>query len=210
MQSEEIKNAIIEGEPEIVEELVQKMLDDKVEPMNIINMGLMPGMDVVGKMFKEGEMFVPEVLASAQAMTAGVELIKPLLVGKNSTAAGTVVIGTVMGDLHDLGKNLVGMMLESNGFEVINLGADISPEQFVEAAIKYDAQIVGMSALLTTTMKNMEATIKKLADAGLEEKVKVMVGGAPVTRAFSEQIGADAFSADALEAVDTAKELVSA
>jgi 5-methyltetrahydrofolate--homocysteine methyltransferase len=133
-----------------------------------------------------------------------------LLIGEDSIKAGTIIIGTVMGDLHDLGKNLVGMMLESNGFEVINLGADISPEEFVEAAIKNDAQIIGMSALLTTTMKNMEKTIKKLEEAGLKDKVKVMVGGAPVTRAYAAQIGATAFSADAIEAIETAKQLAKA
>lgn len=208
MSLELITQFVIDGEEDDVVEQVQKLLDAGVEPMTIITDGLTEGMNQVGDLFKEGEMFVPEVLASAQAMSKGIELVKPLVLGEGSESAGTVIIGTVMGDLHDLGKNLVGMMMESNGFEVINLGTDVSPEQFVQAAIDHNAQVVGMSALLTTTMKNMEATIIKLEEAGLKGKVKVMVGGAPVTKAFSEKIGADSYSADAIGAVEVLKTLV--
>ncbi len=170
-----------------------------------INQGLMPGMDHVGVEFRAGNMFVPEVLRSAKAMQGSMDLLKPLLVAAHAKMAGKVLLGTVKGDLHDIGKNLVGMMCEGAGFEVIDLGKDVSPEEFVEAVKEHEPDIVGMSALLTTTMRAMESTIKALEEAGLRDKVRIMVGGAPVTQAFAEQIGADGYASNASSAAELSR-----
>jgi len=165
-------------------------------------------MEKVGKDFKAGDLFIPEVLMCAKTMHAGLDVLRPLLVGSEATLLGKIVIGTVAGDLHDIGKNLVRMMMEGAGFEVIDLGVSVPPEKFVETAISKGAQLIGMSALLTTTMPSMKTTIEALAKAGLRDRVKVLVGGAPVTASFAESIGADAYAPDAVSAVDMARELI--
>ncbi len=209
MSLEEITSAVIAGQPEKVKELTQKALDEKIDPDSIINDAFIAGMNVVGKRFKEGEMYVPEVLMAAKAMSAGMELVKPLVTGQSIPSKGTIVIGTVKGDLHDIGKNLVAMMLEGSGFEVINLGVDVAPERFVAVAKEKNAQIIGMSALLTTTMLCMKDTIEVLKEEGLRDKIKVIVGGAPVSRDFAEEIGADGFAPDAGSAADLCEEILS-
>jgi 5-methyltetrahydrofolate--homocysteine methyltransferase len=173
----------------------------------ILQDALIAAMDEVGRRYEEGDIFVPEMLISARAMQAGLSLLKPHLVGGMSKPAGKVAIGTVKGDLHDIGKNLVAMMLEGAGFEILDLGVDVTPQAFVDAAHE-GAQIIGMSALLTTTMSNMGVTVKALQEAGLRDKVKVIIGGAPVTQEFATQIGADGFAADASSATRIARELL--
>ncbi len=169
----------------------------------------MPGMDHVGVEFKAGNMFVPEVLRSAKTMSASMEILKPILSESGVKMVGKVILGTVKGDLHDIGKNLVGMMCEGAGFEVVDLGKDIAPEAFVEAVKEHNPDIVGMSALLTTTMRTMESTIKALEEAGLRGKVKIMVGGAPVTKDFADTIGADGYASNAAAAAEMATKFVS-
>ncbi|HZK83663.1 MAG TPA: corrinoid protein [Desulfosporosinus sp.] len=198
----ELSNAVIEGDRDEVQVLTKKAIDAKVDPLEIINEGLIGGMNVVGQRFKVNDMFVPEVLMSARAMNAGVDLIKPLLAGGKMTNKGTVVIGTVEGDLHDIGKSLVGMMLECSGYKVIDLGVDISPEEFMTAIKKNDGKILALSALLTTTMLVMKTTIDELTEKGMRKDVKVMIGGAPISQEFSDQIGADGYAGDAAAAVD--------
>jgi 5-methyltetrahydrofolate--homocysteine methyltransferase len=173
----------------------------------ILNEGLMPGMDHVGVEFKAGNLFVPEVLRSAKTMQEAMNIIRPILIESGTELAGKIIIGTVKGDLHDIGKNLVGMMCEGSGFEVIDLGKDVDPTTFVEAAEEHQPDIIGMSALLTTTMLSMERTIKALVEAGIRESVKVMIGGAPVTQDFADQIGADGYASNAASASDLAREL---
>jgi len=206
---QELSTAVIEGNKDDIVDFTEDALDDGLEAQEILNQGLMPGMDFVGKEFRAGSMFVPEVLRSARAMQASMNLLKPLLVESGVELAGTVVLGTVKGDMHDIGKNLVSMMCEGAGFEVVDLGKDISPDEFVAAVKEYNPDVLGMSALLTTTMRAMEQTIKVLQEAGLREQVKIMVGGAPVTQSFAEQIGADGYAANAASAVDLAKQFVS-
>jgi len=196
------------GEEKEVAALVQQALDDGMAPGEILSGGLIAGMDEVGKDFKAGELFVPEVLIAARAMHAGMNILRPLLSERDAMGAGKYVIGTVKGDLHDIGKNLVKMMLEGAGFETIDLGTDAGPADFVNAVREHQPHLLGMSALLTTTMVNMKATIEALEEAGLRDSVKIMVGGAPVTKAFAEEIGADAYAPDAASAVDVARELV--
>ena len=203
----EIKNAVKDGRKKIVEQLVKDALAEGVSAETILNEGLIVGMTELGEMFKTGEVYVPEILVAARAMKAGTTILKPLLVDANVQSLGTVAIGTVKGDLHDIGKNLVGMMLEGNGFTVVDLGEDVDPEKFVEA-VRNGAQAIGMSALLTTTMPNMALTIQALKDAGLRDKVKVLVGGAPITQEFADQIGADGYSTDAASAADLVKKLI--
>ncbi|MHB1406962.1 MAG: cobalamin B12-binding domain-containing protein [Desulfitobacteriaceae bacterium] len=198
---------VIAGDFSSVKTLTQKMIDDKVDPVSIINDGLMPGMNVVGVRFKAGDMFVPEVMMSAKAMAAGIELVKPLIAESNMPTAGKVVIGTVKGDLHDIGKKLVNMMLESAGFQIVDLGVDIAPAKFVEAVKEHKPQVIGMSALLTTTMLSMKDTIDALKEEGLRDSVKIIIGGAPVTQSFAEQIGADGYAPDAAAATDLCKQL---
>ena len=203
-----IASKLYDGAEEEVAALVQQALDQGIEPHTILQEGLIAGMDAVGCDFKAGELFVPEVLVAARAMHAGMNVLRPLLAESEAQGMGAYVIGTVEGDLHDIGKNLVKMMLEGAGFQVIDLGTDVKPEAFVQAVQVHQPKIVGMSALLTTTMVNMRATIEALTEAGLRDVVKVMVGGAPVTAQYAQDIGADAFAPDAASAVDIARELV--
>jgi len=205
---EELSNAVIAGNEAKVKELTQKAIDEGVEAIDIINEGLIPGMTVVGTRFKAGEMFVPEVLMSARAMQGGMELVKPLIADTDMPSAGTVVLGTVKGDLHDIGKNLVGMMMESAGFKVINMGVDVSAEKFVEAVKEHKPQVVALSALLTTTMPAMKDVIELLKEEGLRDDVKVLVGGAPVSQDFADEIGADGYAPDAASATDLVKSLL--
>jgi 5-methyltetrahydrofolate--homocysteine methyltransferase len=207
---EQIAEAVIEGELDEVEDLTEDALDDEISAEDILNKGLMPGMDHVGVEFKSGNMFVPEVLRSARTMQVAMDIIKPLLAESGVQMVGKILLGTVKGDLHDIGKNLVGMMCEGAGFEVKDIGNDIAPVGFVEAVKEYQPNILGMSALLTTTMRAMESTIKVLDEAGVRDQVKIMVGGAPVTREFAKDIGADGYAPDAAAAADLAKEFVGA
>jgi 5-methyltetrahydrofolate--homocysteine methyltransferase len=199
---------LINGEVEGVKELTQKALDEGVPPGEILDEGLIKGMNVVGERFKNGEFFIPEVLLAAKVMHAGMDILKPALVSSGVEPVGKVVLGTVKGDLHDIGKNLVAMMLEGAGFEVIDLGIDVPPEKFVEAARNDGAGILAMSALLTTTMTGMKATLEALQEAGVRDEVKTMIGGAPVTQDYADEIGADGYARDAASAVDKAKELM--
>jgi 5-methyltetrahydrofolate--homocysteine methyltransferase len=207
---EEISTAVIEGNMDDIEDLTDDALDEGLSAEQILNEGLMPGMDHVGVEFKAGNMFVPEVLRSAKTMQGSMTIIRPMLVETGVKTAGKVLLGTVKGDLHDIGKNLVGMMCEGAGFEVEDIGKDVAPEQFVDAVKEYEPDVVGMSALLTTTMRAMESTIKVLEEAGLRDKVKIIIGGAPVTQAFADQIGADGYASNAAGAADLAKKLVAA
>jgi len=202
---QEIYTKVLAGESDGVRSAVQKALDDGIKPSKIINDALIKAMDEVGARMKSGEMYVPEVLIAAEAMKAGLGLVKPLLEGE-AYAVGKVVIGTVAGDLHDIGKNLVTMLLESSGFEVIDLGVDASTEAFLEAAGKHKPQIVGLSALLTTTMASMEATVKALREKA--PGIKTMIGGAPVSQQFADEIGAGGYAPDGASAVDLAKKLI--
>ena len=207
---EQISAAIIAGDLDEIEDLTEDALDDGISAEDILNKGLMPGMDHVGVEFKAGNMFVPEVLRSARTMQSSMDILKPLLAEGGVEMVGKVLLGTVKGDLHDIGKNLVGMMCEGAGFEVRDIGKDIAPEGFVEAVKEFEPHIVGMSALLTTTMRAMESTIKVPEEAGLRDRVKIMIGGAPVTQAFADQIGADGYAPDAAAAADLAKKFVGA
>lgn len=203
-----ITQAVISGDGDQVTRLVQSAISENKTPKDILNEGLIKGMDTVGERMQDGEMFIPEVLMSAKAMSAAVAILKPLLGEGETTEYGKVVIGTVKGDLHDIGKNLVSMMLESAGFEITDLGVDVSPEQFVQAVKEHQAQVVGLSALLTTTMPMMQATIDALTESGLRSQVKVVIGGAPVTQKFADEIGADGYAPDAGSASKLAKQLV--
>jgi 5-methyltetrahydrofolate--homocysteine methyltransferase len=205
---EQIKTTVIAGDEAALGTLVQALLAQGTSAREIIDRGLLPGMDVVGQRMKSGECFIPEVLLSARTMQSALDVLKPLLAEGEDAGTGTVVIGTVEGDLHDIGKNLVAMLLQGAGFEVVNVGTGVTPAAFVEAVKQRKPQIIGMSALLTTTVPKMKATIEALAAAGLRQQVKVMVGGAPVTQAFADEIGADGYGANAGQAVDTAKVLV--
>ncbi len=203
-----IASRLYDGEDQAVADLVQQALSQGLSPHEILQGGLIAGMDVVGRDFKAGELFVPEVLIAARAMHAGMDVLRPLLAESDTPSIGKYLIGTVKGDLHDIGKNLVKMMLEGAGFETVDLGIDVDPQAFVAAVREHRPQIVGMSALLTTTMVQMKATIEALQEAGVRDSVKIMVGGAPVTEAFARQIGADAYAPDAASAVDVARSLV--
>jgi 5-methyltetrahydrofolate--homocysteine methyltransferase len=206
---EEISTAIIEGDLDEIQDLTEDALAEGLSAADILNKGLMAGMDYVGVEFKAGNMFVPEVLRSAKTMQTSMDILKPLLAESGTKMVGKVLLGTVKGDLHDIGKNLVGMMCEGAGFEVQDIGKDAAPEAFVEAVKQFEPDVVGMSALLTTTMRAMESTIKVLEEAGLRDRVKVMVGGAPVTQAFADQIGADGYASNAASAAELARKLVS-
>src|SRR6059036_2063666 len=205
-----IARALILGDRETVGRMTREGLDLGLDPKQIIFKGLIPGMDVVGEKFRRNEYYVPQVLLSARAMYAGLDLLKPLITAsaKGDDYFGVVVIGTAQGDLHDTGKNLVAMMLEGAGFKVVNLGRDVAPEVFVRAVEEHRATIVGISALMTTTMPGMKRTIDALAKAGLRERVKVMIGGAPVSQAFADEIGADGYAKDSTLAVVRAKALM--
>jgi len=205
---QEIASKLYDGEAKVVAELVQEALDQGRAPEEILADGLIAGMDEVGRDFKAGDLFVPEVLIAARAMHAGMDILRPLLADGDASSTGKYLIGTVQGDLHDIGKNLVKMMMEGAGFQTIDLGTDVKPDDFVTAVQEHQPQLLGMSALLTTTMPGMKASIEALIEAGLRDAVKIMVGGAPLTAAFAEQIGADAYSPDAGSAVDIARSLV--
>jgi 5-methyltetrahydrofolate--homocysteine methyltransferase len=202
-----IASKLYAGEVDEVAELVQSALDKGMAPTEVLQGGLIAGMDQVGKDFKAGDLFVPEVLIAARAMHAGMNVLRPLLAKAGAPSVGKFVIGTVKGDLHDIGKNLVKMMVEGAGFEVIDLGTDVPPEKFLAAVREHQPKLLGMSALLTTTMTGMKTTVEALQEAGVRSSVKVMVGGAPVTDAFAKQIGADAYAPDAANAVDVARQL---
>jgi len=203
-----IADAVKAGRAKIVKTLVADAVAEGVNAESILNDGLIVGMNELGILFKNNEVYVPEVLIAARAMKTGTEILKPLLAEANARSRGVVAIGTVKGDLHDIGKNLVGMMLEGAGFTVIDLGVDVTPEAFIDAAKNQGAQILGMSALLTTTMPSIKLSIDAIREAGVREKVKIMIGGAPVTQSFADEVGADGYSPDAASAADLAKELI--
>ncbi len=206
-----IARALILGDKDTVARMTREGLDLGLDPKEIIFKGLIPGMDVVGEKFRRNEYYVPQVLLSARAMYAGLDLLKPLITAAaTSDYLGTVVIGTAQGDLHDIGKNLVAMMLEGAGFKVVNLGRDVSPEAFCKAVEEHGANIVGISALMTTTMPAMKRTLDALTKAGLRARVRVMIGGAPVSQAFADEIGADGYARDSTLAVVKAKALTGA
>ncbi len=205
---DDLKQNVIDGNAASVPDLVKQAMSEGVPPEKILNKGLISGMAEVGRLFEEGEFFVPEMLIAARAMKAGLELLRPHLAAANVKAVGKVILGTVQGDLHDIGKNLVGMMLEGAGFEVIDLGTDVSPDKFVAAVKEHKPDLVGCSALLTTTMPKMKTTIQALTEAGLRPSVKVMIGGAPVTEKYAAEIGADLYAPDASSAANRAKQAV--
>jgi 5-methyltetrahydrofolate--homocysteine methyltransferase len=204
---DQIKQAIIDGNADTVNALTSALLATGTPAREILDEALLPGMEVVGERMRSGECFIPEVLLSARTMQGALDLLRPHMAAGESTSAGTIVIGTVEGDLHDIGKNLVGMMLQGAGFEVVNLGTGVTPAQFLAAAREHDADLIGMSALLTTTLPKMIETIAALKAAGLRDRVKVLIGGAPVTQSYADEIGADGYGANAAAAVDRAKAL---
>jgi len=204
---QELHNAILEGQRDITQQQVQSALDQGVEPSRLLDT-MITAMAEVGRLFEEGEYYVPEMLIAARAMKTGMDILKPKLVDADIQPVGLVVIGTVKGDLHDIGKNLVSMMLEGAGFQVLDLGADVAPEVFVAAVQEHNPGIIAMSALLTTTMGSMKTTIEALNAAGLRDQVKVMVGGAPITNSYAQQIGADGYAEDASRAARLAKSLL--
>ena len=206
----EINENLQAGKAKAVAELVTKALADGVAPKDILEEGMLSAMSVIGDKFQVNEIYVPEVLIAARAMNKGMEILKPVLISEGVKAKGTGVIGTVKGDLHDIGKNLVKMMMEGKGIEMIDLGVDVSPEQYVAAAKEHNAQIICLSALLTTTMGEMKNVVDAVKAEGLEGKIKVMIGGAPVTQAYCDQIGADAYTPDAASAANAAMEFLSA
>ncbi len=207
MDLSSIKQRLVEGDAEGTVDGTREALAEKVQPETILNDALIAGMEEVGDLFGRGEYFVPELLLSARAMSRAVEILRPLLVGSGYEPAGRVVMGTVRGDLHDIGKKLVAMMLEGSGFEVVDLGTDVAPERFVEAAKESGARLVGLSALLTTTLPAMEETVQAVRHAELAGEVRVMVGGAPVTESFAQEIGADGYAPDAPSAAALARRL---
>lgn len=202
----EMSEFLQKGRAKNVKELVAKAIEEGIEPGVILSDGLLSGMSVIGEKFKKNEVFVPEVLVAARAMNAGIELLRPYLVASGVEPKGTVVIGTVKGDLHDIGKNIVKMMLEGKGLNVIDLGVDVSAETFVEKAKEHNADIICCSALLTTTMNEMETVVEKAKEAGIRDQVKIMIGGAPVSQEFCDKIGADCYTVDAASASDMALE----
>ena len=206
---EEISTYLQKGRSPKVQELVAQAMAEGIAPQTILDEGLLAGMGVIGAKFKNNEVFVPEVLISARAMNKGVEVLKPALVAQGVESRGTVVLGTVEGDLHDIGKNLVKLMMEGKGLTVIDLGVDVPPERFLDAARENDAEIVACSALLTTTMGEMKTIVETIRSSDISDQVKIMVGGAPVTQTFADQIGADYYTADAESAAQLAVSLVS-
>ena len=204
----QISENLQKGKAKIVKQLVQEAIDAGISAQEILEKGLIAGMNVVGEKFRNNEIFVPEVLVAARALNMGSALLKPLLAADGVKASGRVCIGTVQGDLHDIGKNLVKLMMESKGLEVIDLGVDVDPERFVQTAIDENCDIIACSALLTTTMDAMEDVVKKVEEAGIRDKVKIMIGGAPVTQKFCDDIAADAFTPDAASAAQVAHAFV--
>ncbi len=205
----EIGNALEKGKKKLVVQYVQQALEEGHSAQEILSEGLLPGMDRVGVKFRANEIFVPEVLVAARAMNAGAALLKPLLAEEGAESLGVMVLGTVKGDLHDIGKNLVKMMVEGKGIEVVDLGVDVEPQAFIQAAIEHNADIIGCSALLTTTMPVMGEVVQAAKEAGIRDKVKIMVGGAPVTQEFCDSIGADFYTADAASAAVCAAKILS-
>jgi corrinoid protein of di/trimethylamine methyltransferase len=206
-----LKQAVIDGEPEDAVKFAKQALDQKVDPLKCINMGLMPGIQEVGELFSKGDYFLPELIIGADAMKDALDILEPALVGgQEREVVGKVVLGTVAGDLHEIGKTLVGTMLTANGFKVTDIGVDQTPEAFVKAIEENNADIVGASALLTTTMLQQKKLIEALENAGLRDKVKVLIGGAPVTDRYASEIGADGYAEDAISAVDVAYRLMDA
>jgi len=203
-----ISRAVERGDDKQVIKIVKEALSTSMSPSDILERGLVPGIQALGKLFKDGEVYLPEVLLSCRAMDGGVEQLKPYLVDTNMHNKGTVVLGTVEGDLHDIGKNLVRLMLECNGFSVKDLGVDVSADSFVSMAREHSADIIGISALLTLTMTSMPKVIKALEQGGMRQKVRIMIGGAPLTREFADDIGAEGFAEDCMSAVDEATRLM--
>ncbi len=201
---DEISELLQKGKANEVKELCQKALDEGLGAKQILEEGLMPGMSIIGDKFKKNEVYVPEVLIAARAMNSGIGVLKPHMSESDATNRGTVVLGTVKGDLHDIGKNLVKIMMEGKGMAVVDLGIDVSPEQFVSAAKEHNADIIACSALLTTTMTEMENVVKAAEESGIRDKITIMVGGAPVTQSFCDSIGADKYAPDAASAADEA------
>lgn len=204
-----LADGVFRGDFATVENLTKQLIEDGVNPLEIINKGLIEGMNIVAPKFKAGEMFVPEVVRAAKSMHTGLELVKPLIANSDVPSKGTILVGTVKGDLHDIGKNLVIMILESGGFNVIDLGINVSVEKFVEAVKEHNPQIIGLSALLTTTMPAMKETIDALKEAGVRDNIKILVGGAPVTQSFADEIGADGYATDAMAAKEICEKLLS-
>ncbi len=200
--------SLIAGNIDDVVNMTKEALDAGTAPADILDQGLLAGMDVVGQRFKAEEMFIPEVLRCAKCMHGAMEILRPLLAETGAESIGTLIIGTVKGDLHDIGKNLVGMMFEGAGFNVVDLGIDKEPQVFVDAIKEHDAKLIGMSALLTTTMPKMGETINAIKEAGVRDQVKILIGGAPITAAFAEEIGADGYASNAASAVEKGKELI--
>jgi 5-methyltetrahydrofolate--homocysteine methyltransferase len=207
---EELAGQLEQGKTQRVTELTQQLVDSGVSPQLILNDGLIAGMAVVGEKMRNGEMYLPEVLQSASAMHASLKILKPHLVREGAQSRGTILMGTVKGDMHDIGKNLVGIMLQGAGFDIIDLGLNVAPQKFIDAINAHQPAILGLSAMLTTTMLNMKTTLDAIAAAGLRSKVKVLIGGAPVSQKFADEIGADAYARDAVLAVESVKKLLSA
>jgi 5-methyltetrahydrofolate--homocysteine methyltransferase len=205
---QKISEELQKGNYQEVPKLVQEALNAKIPPAKILSDGLVAGMDIVGDKFRRDELFMPEVLISAKAMQAGMEILRPKLIEAGAKLAGKIVVGTVKGDLHDIGKNLVGMLMEGAGFQVIDLGIDVPSEKFVEAVKTQKPNLLGLSALLTTTMPKMKEVMESLVEAGIRNSVKVMVGGAPLTEKFAKDIGANGYAPDAASAVEKARELI--
>jgi 5-methyltetrahydrofolate--homocysteine methyltransferase len=205
-----LSEAILKGDAKGAEAITREAIEAKVDPQDLVNKYMIPAMDEVGRKFEADELFVPELLVTARAMKKALEVVKPLLAAKGAKPIGKVIVGTVKGDLHDIGKNLVASMLEGAGFEVIDLGVDVGPEKFIGAVKEYSPNIVALSALLTTTMPSMKTTIEQLSAAGLRDKVKIIIGGAPVTQDYANEIGADGYSENANGAVGLARKIVSA
>jgi corrinoid protein of di/trimethylamine methyltransferase len=206
----QLYESVVSGDAKATQALTKQALADGVDPLKLVNDYMVPAMDEVGRRFEANEYFVPELLISARAMKAALELIRPLLTARGDQPLGRVAIGTVKGDLHDIGKNLVGSLLEGGGFEVIDLGVNVTPEKFIATINEKKANIIAMSALLTTTMPSMKTTIDALKQAGVREKVKVLIGGAPITQKYADEIGADGYSENAVGAVALAKKAVTA
>lgn len=205
---EQISRAVVKGDQNATIDRVSTALDAQVDASTILKMGLIPAMGEVGRLYEQGEYFVPEMLISARAMKTGLEIIKPILVDADVKPVGRIAVGTVKGDLHDIGKNLVGMMLEGAGFAVQDLGTDVSAEQFIESIRTWKVDMIGMSALLTTTMPMMASTIESIRQSGLRDRVKIIIGGAPINQAYADRIGADGYASDASQAVKLALTLV--
>ena len=208
MDLKQIADCLIKGQAPKVKELVQQAINEGMASDKVLKEGLIIGMNEVGRKFKANEFYIPEVLIAARAMHAGMDILKPLLAKSSAKSAGRFAVGTVKGDLHDIGKNLVAMMVEGAGFEVTDVGIDVGPEKFVEAVKEKNIQVLGLSALLTTTMPSMKGTITALGKAGLKGKVKTIIGGAPITQNYADEIGADGYAPDAASAVDKVKELL--